>query len=120
MLQSKIRRGELDREITFIKKDIEDGDYNEDKIVAWIPIENYPTVWARVMDKEGNEVIIADRITSLMKTIFTIDYREDITRDMRVVFKGRPYEIVSIKENGGSRDRYLDVTAELIDTENWT
>lgn len=120
MLQSKIRRGELDREITFIRKDIEDGDYNEDKLLSWVMIDTDPIVWARVVDKGGNEVVIADRITSLMKTIFTIDYREDVTRDMRVVFRGRPYEIVSITENGGSRERYLDVTGELIDTEFWT
>ena len=110
----------MDRQVTFIRKVIGTNDYNEDKVESWEALPVNPTVWARLIDREGKEAIIADRITSLMKTIATIDYREDLKYGMRFVYNSVPYEIVSIRPNNQSRERYLDVTAEMIDTEVWT
>lgn len=117
MLQSRIRRGELDREISFIRKKIGNSSYNEDKETGWEYIPTDYTVAAMVKQRAGKEMVIADRLTFVSNTIFTVDYREDLDTEMRVVYKQKVYEIISISENESDRDRYLNVVASLLDTE---
>lgn len=114
MLQSKLRAGQLDRQITFIQKSVSVGTANSDYITGWGIID---TVWAKKFDLPGNELVADDRITYVQKTIWTIRYRSDITVEMRLVYNGKIYEILSIIENDGSRDRWLDITANLLNTE---
>lgn len=117
MLQSRVRRGELDREISFIKKVIEDASNNEDKEVGWEYIATDSDVWARVMVMRGKEMVIADRLTFVQTTVFTVDFRDDINTRMRVQYNSKTYEIISIAENESGRERYLDIAANILDTE---
>lgn len=124
MLQSRVRRGEMDREITFIKKVVGTNSFNEDTEESWVLVDLNPTVFARVVDKQrpqGNEVVVADRIVAIQITIFTVEWRNDITVEgHRVVYNGRPYNIVNIIDTMGVRGTTIDVQAELIDNETWT
>lgn len=117
MLQSRIRRGELDREIFFIEKVIAGNAFNEDKETSWDYIADYQ-VMARVMEKPGKEIMVGDRLTYLQSTTFTVDYRSDINVRMRIVYREKVYEIISITDNEGGRDRYQDVVAALLDSES--
>jgi SPP1 family predicted phage head-tail adaptor len=120
MLQSRIRRGELDKTITFIKKVIEESDSNEDYEGGWEPIATDSVVYAKLEQMPANDVLIADRITNVMRTQAIIDYREDLNTQMRFVYKTRPYEIISITEHEEGRNTYLVVVGVVVDTELYT
>ena len=121
MLQSRVRRGEMDRKITFVKKVIGTNSFNEDKEISWAAVDTNPTVWARMRQNKGTEVVLADKITYSQVTTFTCDYRTDISEaDFRVVFNTRMYNIVSIVPNEESRDMYIDVVCSIVDNELWT
>jgi len=120
MLQSSIRRGEMDRTITFIEKVIGSSSSNEDQITGWIEIDTDPVVTAKRVDLKGTDVVIADRMTYMQSTKYIIDHRTDLTTEMRVVEDGRVFEIIAITINNSSRDMYLDVMCNLLDTEVWT
>jgi len=119
MLQTSIRTGELDRQITFIQKVTEEAITNESLTTSWEEIDSYATTWARKKELPGNESLIADRPTYTQRTIFTIRYRTDLNVQMRCVCDDRVYEILSITENGTTRKKFLDVMANLLDTETW-
>lgn len=119
MLQSRVRPGELDRRITFIRKVLVNGVSNEDYITNWEVLPFRPQTWARKKDLRGQELVIADRLTYVQHTLYTIRYRTDITVEMRIVLDGKVYEIVAITENESSRKGYLDITANLLDTETF-
>jgi SPP1 family predicted phage head-tail adaptor len=116
MLQTKVRTGELDRRVSFIQKQISDGASNEDYIEGWELIGT-PTVWARKIENKGSEVIIADRLTYIQRTTFTIRYRTGIDVKMRLVYSGNVYEIISITDNGATRNTYLDIVANILENQ---
>lgn len=120
MLQNKIRRGEMDQEVTFIKKVLGDSTTNEDKTDRWIEVDSYPTVCAKIEDLSGNDVVIAGRLTYAQRTRATIDHRDDLTTQNRMVLNGKVYEIMAITRNNSSRERYQDVMCNLLDNEEWT
>lgn len=117
MLQSSIRRGELDREISLIKEIIVDDAANAGSNNGWELVDENPVVKARKKELAGKEVVVGDRLTYVQATIWTIVYRTDLTTRNRVVFKGKPYEITAITEEG--REQYLHLYANLLDTEQW-
>lgn len=111
----------MDRQITLIKKVIENNSFNEDKLSEWVQVDTNPVVWARMQQNKGREVVVADRLTYMQETVFTIDHRSDLSEATnRVVFNARLYDIVSIIPNDESRDRYLDLVCTIVDTEVWT
>lgn len=117
MLQEKIRTGERDRVITFIKEVTTRGDSNQDKITSWVEIDAYPTDWARKTEMRGSEVVINDQLKFVQKTIFNIRYRTDVSVRNRVVCDDKVYEIISVTEVGETRRSSLDVVANYLDNE---
>ncbi len=117
MLQGKIRPGQLDREITFLKPVKTLGESNQSEVLSWVLVDSDPTVWSRKIETQGNEIAIGDQLKYIQKTIFTIRYRTDLNTINRVAFGTTVYEIISITESGEQRKSYLDVVANLIDNE---
>jgi SPP1 family predicted phage head-tail adaptor len=122
MLQSHQQIGKLDRRITFIKKVIEDGDSNEDKIVGWEEVAINPTVSASKNDLQGYEAMIADRLTYVQPTDWMIRFEDgrNKTTEMRLVYETRVYAILAITEPRGQRKRFLEVKTKLLDNEYFT
>jgi SPP1 family predicted phage head-tail adaptor len=120
MLQSRIRRGQLDREITFITPELEDSESNEDKIDSWVAVGTDPTVYALKEDMPGNEDLLADRPTPMQRTRFITDYREDITNSERIVCETKVFEIISLTEFQSGRERYIEIMTNKIANELWT
>lgn len=118
MLQADIRRGELDRDLTFIEEVHTTGDSNED-IISWREITTNPTVKARRRELPGREVAVGDQLKYVQRTEFVIVYRTDLNEKNRCVFGGRVYEIISVTETA-QRKMYLQIMANLLDTEVWT
>jgi SPP1 family predicted phage head-tail adaptor len=111
MLQSKLRAGQLDREITFITPTITDGVANSDFISGWTEVV---TVWAKKTDLTGYEVVQDDQIRYTQPANWTIRYITGLTESMRLVYDGKIYEIHSIIPNEGSRERWLDVVTKFL------
>lgn len=120
MLHTRVRRGEMDREITFIQKIIGSNPTNEDEDLGWEKVDTDPDVFAKVVQKPGREVMMADRPTYVQNTHFYVDYRTDITEVNRIVYKGRVYNILSVTEYESSREMILEILAEILDNEVWT
>ena len=118
MLQAKdIRRGQLDREITFVKPTISRGTANQDKITGWTAVNTYPTVFARVRELAGTELVVGGQIKFVQKTEFIVSYRTDLTTVNRLVFEDRVYEIVSVVTTA-QRGMYTQVMGYLLDGES--
>jgi len=110
------RVGRMDRRITIIKKDITDGDSNEDKVESW---SEFDTVWARKEDLRGKEVVMADKVQFMYLTAWSIRKLAGVKADMRIVYKGQVFEIVQISEGEG-RERWLDLITNLLENEYWS
>ena len=120
MLSSKVNIGQRDRLLTFIRAVIKTGisrpSTNEDEVDHW---ELLTYEWAFIKPFQGNEAMIAERLTETHHVIANIRYRDEITTRDRFVLDGRVYEISSIPP---SKDRYLsmDIIGNLLDNETWT
>lgn len=64
----------------------------------------FATVWARVEPIRGNEFFAAAQMQDATDHRVTIRYRSDITRDMRIVWRGLNLDIVSIIDVGGKKE----------------
>jgi len=110
----------MDREITFIKKDLSIGASNADHIDAWIEVDTDPTVAARRRDLKGDVIIDAERVTFGQRIEWIVDYREDITIDNRLVYKTQVYQIIGVSEHMSSREGYLVIMTNVLNNELWT
>lgn len=115
MLQASIRRGELDRQITFIANTPTRGTSNED-VPNWAELAT--NVFARVKNYAGKELVVKDQLTFIQQTEFIIIYRTDINETNRIVFGGRVYEITSILETD-QRGMYTRIIGNYLDNETW-
>lgn len=67
---------------------------------------DYVTVWAQVVGGTstrvlGKEYVGADAIQSQNELMVTFRFRKDITADMRMIYKGLPYEIQLVTDKDG-------------------
>lgn len=120
MLRSKIKIGELDREITFIQPIISNGVSNEDKITGWEQISNEPDVNAKKIEGGGNTLVQNDRITFSQQTTWIIRWRDDLTISNRLVWDTKVYSILNVADFEEGRRRFLSVQTNLLDNEYFT
>src|SRR5690554_1262885 len=116
MLQTKVRAGELDRDLSFLRYPVSVGAANSDYRGVLQPIPANPTVKAKKTELPGREIEIAGRLTFVQKTVFTIYYRTDILITDIAMEDGKKYQIISMTETDG-RKRFLDVVCNLMDSE---
>jgi len=107
----------MDRRVTLVREVTLKNNFNEPERQSW---EMVATFWAKVKHSKGREVVIADRITAVRDVMFYIDYREDLKQWDRIILEAVPYEIISIAPFEESRNRYLEITTQLVDNEEWT
>lgn len=55
--------------------------------------ETYAEVWADIAPSSGREFIAAQAVASKVTGRMTIRYRDDITSEMRIVYRGKTYNI---------------------------
>jgi len=113
--------GKLDRRITFIEPTISTGTSNEDKITDWAALASIPDVWASKSTSRGTTLVESDRVVYSQTVTWMIRNRTDLNVRMRLVDdSSQVYEIISISETAGSRKRYMNITANLLDNIYWT
>lgn len=100
----------LNKRITFqeLKTNINENGF---EIEEWI---DFKTVWAGVTNLHGREYFEAAAIQMENTVKFTIRYLEGIDTTMRILFKGRHYNIISI-DNIKYRNRFMEVKAMEVD-----
>lgn len=72
---------------------------------------NTVTVWAGVKSLRGREMVQAGRLEASTVYLITLRYRDDITEDMRILWKNKLLNIRSIA-NPDQKQQWLEVTAE--------
>ena len=83
--------GKLNRRITVQKKSVTRAS-NGEEIVAWV---DHCTAWAWVAPIRGREFFAAAQMQGAVDYRVTIRYRQDITRDMRILFGTTVLDIVA-------------------------
>jgi SPP1 family predicted phage head-tail adaptor len=108
--------GKYDRRITFERPVITQGGAYNRKSTAWETVT--PKAWAQVQDVLPSRAESVEDMLSMTRRPCKIRcrYREDITSDMRIDYRGRKLRIVSGPVEVGRRDE-LEMVAEEWSTE---
>ena len=75
---------------------------------TWLPLTDNATVWGSVGPIRGREFWDAKQSNSEVEGKAVIRYRDDVTPNNRLWFKGRPLKILSVL-NPAERKEYLEV-----------
>lgn len=76
---------------------------------TWIDVAQ---VWAHVYDTNSANSFVSDKQVSPVTTKMRIRWRDDITPAMRVVFRGRFYEITGVLDLSGKRE-FLELQTQV-------
>lgn len=75
---------------------------------AWVNVG--AEVWAKVEPLTGREGLAAGALQQTVDTRFILRHRGDVTPDMRVVWKGRAYDVISAEPVDGGIE-WLEIMA---------
>jgi len=84
------------------------GDGAGGEVVTWAPLA---TVWAEVAALSGAEIVEAERVVARGQYDVTIRFRDDVTAQMRLVWRGQALNIRNVRDKDGRRRR-LTIRAE--------
>lgn len=92
--------GKFDQRVTIQQKQVTRSSIGEE-LVTWVTVA---TVWARVEPIRGNEFFAAAQMQDATDHRVTIRHRNDVTRDMRVVWGSIELDIVSVIDVNAQRE----------------
>lgn len=72
--------------------------------------DDFKTVWAAVSNLHGREYFAAAAVRQENTVRFTIRYLEGINTSMRILFRGKQYNITAI-DNIKYQNRYMEIKA---------
>lgn len=102
----KLDIGDLNQRITLLKP-INSVDNNGFEIDSYYI---YKKVWAKVSNLRGKEYFFAEAIKAEQTVKFTIRYQKDIDTTMKILFRGKTYDINSI-DNINYENRWIEIKA---------
>lgn len=108
-LNNTIKIGSLDRKITIrnaTQSQSSSGAVSES-------FADLATVWANVKNGSKAEKFAMERETNFNTKIFTIRYRTDFDEKSNILYNAKTYDIQSINEVENTRNRFLEVMAQL-------
>ena len=103
-----MRAGKLDRRITIQRSTTVNNAFNE-PVKAW---SDLATVGAQQRPNRGAERFTAKEIAGQSVMTFHIRYRADLTVGDRIVYEGRIWNIVDLREIGRRVVTEIDAVAE--------
>ncbi|KGM99580.1 phage head closure protein [Clostridium botulinum] len=77
--------------------------------------QDYKTVWASVSNLYGREYFAAAAVQAEKTVKFTIRYTDEIDASMRILFKGKQYNITSI-DNIKYENKFIEIKAMEVDS----
>lgn len=82
------------------------------EVQSWVDIA---TVWASIEPLSGREYFAAQQINAEVSTKITIRYRAGIKPTMRIIFKSRIYEILSVINTREQKRELTLMCKEVLD-----
>lgn len=102
-----INAGDLDQQITLQEQDPTDVDAHGQADGAWVNV--FTDIWARADTRPGQDAFAAGQDRATMPCTFRIRYREGVHERMRVLWKGRVFELVGHPVNVKGASVALDL-----------
>lgn len=99
--------GKLDRRIA-IERAIKTTDAVGGEVLSWLPLA---TVWASVAPISDGERWRAAEVSAGVTTRFQIRWGAAVTVEDRILYDGRVYEIVGVKEIGRREGQEITASA---------
>lgn len=81
------------------------------EVETWV---DFKTLWAAVTNLHGREYFAAAAVKAENTVKFTIRYTEGIDESMRILFKGKQYNISSI-DNIKYANKFIEIKAMEVD-----
>lgn len=81
------------------------------EVESWV---NFKTLWAAVTNLHGREYFAAAAIKAENTVKFTIRYTQGIDESMRILFKGKQYNISSV-DNIKYANKFIEIKAMEVD-----
>lgn len=91
-----MRAGRLDRRVTLQKPTRTQDDFGQ-AVETWSDVA---TVWAGVRQTAGSEFLQAQSETNEQQIVFTMRYRADVRETWRVVWEGRNFDVIEVRQLG--------------------
>lgn len=98
-----IRAGQLRQRITLQKPETTVSGYGE-RSVTWTDVD---TVWADFVPLSVREFIASSQTQSQLSARVVIRFRDDVDASMRLVFRGKVYNIAGVLPDPFSGREYL-------------
>lgn len=99
--------GRLRHRVT-LQQRLRSGDEGGGATISWGPIA---TVWAEITARSGREIVLGDTPTARGAYRIVMRYRSDLDATMRLEWAGRVFEILSVRDESGTR-RWLTCECE--------
>jgi SPP1 family predicted phage head-tail adaptor len=84
--------GDLRHRVVLQRKEITEDELKQQS-EAWVDIA---TVWSAIEPLSGREYFAAKQVNAEVSAKITIRYRKDVSPDMRVIYDGRIFEVLSV------------------------
>ncbi len=97
--------GELDQRVRLYSRATGTNAKGE-RLKEWVFVTE---VWAKAVPLRGREFFDAGMQQSEITTRFRIRYRDSITEDMRLTWKGEPFDIAAPPINVNGHGEWLDL-----------
>ncbi|KAB2953724.1 phage head closure protein [Heliorestis acidaminivorans] len=101
--------GQLKERITLQKK-ILSKTANGFEVESW---QDVCTLWASVSNLRGREFFAAAAVQAEKTVKFTIRYQKDIDSSMRILFRGKVYNITAL-DNINYENKYMEIKAREV------
>ena len=105
-----IYTGKLNRCIIFQRLEAKEDDMGQDKS-EW---KNYKTVWGTVKPYKSSEYNFMGKLKPEVTHRIYVRYREDITTDMRILYKGHTYAIAGPPLDVNDARELLEIQCEEV------
>jgi len=92
-MTTSLPAGRFDQRITLQRRVAGSAGFGQ-RAETWENLPTQPTVWAAVSPGAGRDFAAADQLQATLDAKFTIRWRADVTADMRVLWRGQPFEII--------------------------
>ena len=94
-----MRAGELRNQVT-LQQQTKTRNAIGGEVITWATVA---TVWADKLHQTSREFFAAQKINAEITDLFKIRYREKVDAKMRLIFRGRIYDIIGADDPDGRR-----------------
>lgn len=99
-----MRAGKLRHRVTLQRKEQTQNPQTGAMLTTWVPVA---TVWAAFEPLSAREFIAAQAVQSDVSVRVTVRYRPGVTPAMRLIHRGKTYNIVGVLEDKDSGREYM-------------